>query len=178
MLPFIGSIRSNCCFILHRRDTPREDLDGGILTTVGARMDNSNNTIMEIRSKELSDNEQLSSLINDETDNFDNDVVQSADDILHFHRTLARSAESLYPYNIKRLQPSTIRRHSHNLCSERRRSSLWTRTTTEELMARASRRASDDPKSSQHKRFEPVKGRTLVNLSNLFLRNFLYSFLF
>uniref|UniRef100_A0A0R3S143 Uncharacterized protein n=1 Tax=Elaeophora elaphi TaxID=1147741 RepID=A0A0R3S143_9BILA len=155
MLPFVGSITSNCCSILLRQETSREDLDGGILTVVGLRMANRNNSKM---SKELGDNR----LVDDGVEKVDsNTMTGSADDILHFQRSLARSAESLYPCSMRYLQSSSMRRLSHNLNNERRRSLLWARPTTEEIMARVSRRASDDPKSLHTTQFDPVRDQKI-----------------
>lgn len=171
MLPFIGSIKSNCCSILIRKETSREDLEGGILTIVGLTMANRNNANKQL-SKEPGDKDPMRLLIDNGTDNVDSNVIRSDEDILHFRRTLAQSAESLYPFGIEHLQSSSTRRLSHNFNSERRRSLLWARPTTEELMARASRRTSEEPKSQHSAKFDPIRGLTLINLSNLLIANF------
>ncbi|VBB34961.1 unnamed protein product, partial [Acanthocheilonema viteae] len=156
MLPFIGSITSNCCSILTQQEISREDLDGGTLTIIGLTMANKNNTNMQM-SKESYCSDHLRSFIDDGGDNIDNNMIESANDILHFQRTLTRSAESLHSFGIKHLQSSTLRRHSHNLNNERHRTLVWVRPTREELMARASRRVSDEPKLLHHTQYDPVR---------------------
>ncbi|VDM93938.1 unnamed protein product, partial [Onchocerca ochengi] len=154
MLPFIGSITSNCCSILStvREKTSQEDLEGGILTIVGLRIANRNNPI---RRKESQTSEDLRSLDVFDTDNLDSKMIQSTDDNPPFRKmNLARSAESVYPFFSEHLQSSSssisMRRPlSHHIDRKRSRSLMWVRSTTEEIMARVSSRASDHPKFMQ-----------------------------
>ncbi|CAG9537264.1 unnamed protein product [Cercopithifilaria johnstoni] len=166
MLPFIGSITSNCCSILTQQQTrEQEDLDGGILTIIGLRIANRNNTIKRTTEKSC-DNDYFPPLTDNDNDNIDNNMMESSGDIVHFQRTLTRSAESLYPSGINHLQSSSMRRYSHNLNSERRRLSLWTRPTLEEMMTRVNRRVSDGPRSLHSAQYDPVRGLTPINLPN------------
>lgn len=164
MLPFIGSIRNNCCSVLTRQETLQEDLDGGILTIVGVRMSNRSNRTMET-SKEPCDNDHLPSLIDDRTGRIDSSTIESTSNTLYYQRMLARSMESLYPFGIKHSHLSSMRRYSHiPNDDERRRSLTWARPTMEERMARATRRISENTKSLSPPQFDPPRGVTLINL--------------
>ncbi|VDK78502.1 unnamed protein product [Litomosoides sigmodontis] len=161
MLPFIGSIKSNCCATLTRQATLQEDLDGGILTVIGVRMSSRRNR------EESRDNDHVPSLIDDGTARIGSSTIGSTTDILYSRRVLARSAESLYPFDVKRSQLSpSIRRYSHNLNDdERRRSLTWARLTAEERIARTNRRISDNAKSLHPTQSDPLRGLlTLINL--------------
>ncbi|EFO24611.1 hypothetical protein LOAG_03878, partial [Loa loa] len=153
------------------QETYQEDLEGGILTIVGLTMANRNNTTKQI-SEQPSNNHHLRLLVNNGTDNADNNMPSSADNILYFQKTLARSVESLYPVGTSHLQSSSMRRLSHNFNHERRRSLLRTRPTTAKIMAKASRCTSGSPKPLHPAQFDPVRGLNLINLSNLLVANF------
>ncbi|VDM14088.1 unnamed protein product [Wuchereria bancrofti] len=101
-------------------------------------------------------------VVNDDDDdginNIDSNITESTDDIIHIQKNLIRSTESLYPFGTGNLQPISMRRLSHNLNNERRRSLLWVRPTTEQIIARANRRTSEDPKLLHPAQFNSARG--------------------
>ncbi|KAK6114079.1 hypothetical protein QQG55_54420 [Brugia pahangi] len=165
MLPFIGSITSNCCSILTQREKFQEDLEGGgILTIVGLTMPNKRQM-----SKAPNDNDHLRSFVVDDCDdddddginNIDSNITQSTDD--NIQKILTRSTESLYPFGTGNQQSTTMRRLSHNLNNERRRSLLWIRPTTEEIIARASHRITEESKLYHREQFNSTRGLSVSN---------------
>ncbi|KAM3727914.1 2-oxoglutarate dehydrogenase E1 component [Dirofilaria immitis] len=168
MLRSIGSITNNCCSILKsvRKKISSDDLEDGVLTVVGLRMANRNNTTKQ---KEAHNSDHSHSLDVTDTDNADNDIIESPDNISHFQTAhLTRSMESLYQFAVRHLQTSssatTVRRFSHNTDRERRRSLMWIRPTTEEIMARVNSRTPEERKSMQI----DLVGVTAIN--NIFQR--------
>ncbi|EJW75844.1 hypothetical protein WUBG_13247, partial [Wuchereria bancrofti] len=82
MLPFIGSITSNCCSKLTQHEIFREDLEGGILTIVGLTMPN--------KRQMSKDHLRPLVVVNDDDDdginNIDSNITESTDDIIHIQK--------------------------------------------------------------------------------------------
>ncbi|VDK39138.1 unnamed protein product [Gongylonema pulchrum] len=173
MLPFIGSIASSwCAALLRRHQTIQEDLDGGILAIVGLQMPGRGRSVVPKVLGGVSNKDEVASQVSnvaevagfsvgDSTANMNR--MMPTEDVPQFREILSRSTDSLYPPDSDQFV-SNIRRDScaSNVPMHRRRSSMRSRSTIEEISAELSRRPSQYHRPAYvTPRIDLVSGRSI-----------------